>query len=272
MSTLKKVLLGISCVLALGAMIFGTDLFSYISTAGSKIRQSAKSSVPVEFEIERAKGMIEGLTPEIRKNTDTICQEEVALERLDQNIAALASRITAAKGEIKTLKDDLDGQPTATHFTYCGKNYSRSQVEADLSARFERLQIDDAQAQALDKMKTMRQTSLAAAKTKLQDYLAQKNALDVKLQQLTARKQLVEVAKTTSQFCFDSGQLGEAKKLVGDIDGRVAVEERMVGEKGDLANEVVLTNQDTKNRQITQRVAEYLGEKPSDAPKVAATK
>ena len=171
-----------------------------------------------------------------------------------------------AKGEITILQTSLDGDKNKTHFIFCDRTYARSQVENDLSARFERYQIDQSQSEALIKMKSMREQSLQAAKSKLQEYLAQKQDLEVKLQQLDARLKMIELAKTTSEFNFNEDNLGQAKKLVSDLQGRLEVEERLVGNHGDLSNEVVLKNDTTKNKDISSRVTQYFGLKPSDPP------
>ena len=266
MFSLKKVLLGVSCILALGGFIFGTDLFSYISTAGHKIKNATKSAVPIDFEIQRARETIDSLMPEIKQNMGTIASEEVALNKLNDDINKLDSRMKDAKGELVILQTALDSDKNKAHFIFCDRTYARSQVENDLSARFERYQIDQSQSEALIKMKSMREQSLQAAKSKLQEYLAQKQELEVKLQQLDARLKMVELAKTTSEFNFNEDNLGQAKKLISELQGRLEVEERLVGNHGDLSNEVVLKNDTTKNKDISSRVTQYFGLKPSDPP------
>jgi hypothetical protein len=270
MTTLKRVLFGVLCVFALGTFIFGGDLWSYLGTATSEVREAARSNVPIDFEIERAKGMVADLVPEIKKNMDTIAREEVALERLDRNIEALEGRMGSAKGEILTLEADLSNQSSATRFTYCGKSYTRSQVEADLASRFERYQVDEATVTAQKQMKAVRQQSLITAKEKLQAYLGQKRRLEVQLEQLAARLKMIELAKTTSEFNFDSEGLGEAKDLIDQLQARLEVEERLVGQHTDMANDVVLSADDLGTAGITEKVADYF-EEPVEAIELAST-
>ena len=269
MSTLKKLLLGTICVLGLGTFLFGTDLFSYIGTATGNIRQSVTNQVPIEFEIDRAKNQVAGLLPEIKTNMDTIAKEEVELERLDKQIAKLETRIADSKDEILTLQGDLTTQATAIRFTYSGRTYTRSQVESDLDNRLKRHQVDETTLDSLTRMRQVRHTSLQTARQQLSSYLAAKRELEVQIEQLVARKKMVDLAKTTSEFHFEDGSLGEVKSLVADIDARIAVEERLLGTSSDLANEVVLTDK-TENSTVTDRVADHFGLNDLPVAKVAS--
>ena len=46
-------------------LLFGSDALSYVSTSISKVHNSVKGSVPVDFELERARNEVEKITPEI---------------------------------------------------------------------------------------------------------------------------------------------------------------------------------------------------------------
>ena len=178
--------------------------------------------------------------------------------------------MTKAKSEMLTLEADLSNQPSAPRFTYCGKSYTRSQVEADLASRFERYQVDEATLAAQEQMKAVRVQSLATAKEKLQAYLGQKRQLEVQLEQLAARLKMIDLAKTTSEFNFDSDSLGQAKELVEDLHARLDVEERLVGQHSEMANDVVLSDADIGVEDITAKVADYF-EEPADTIELVTT-
>ena len=55
---LKKIVIGgLATALAVG-FIFGRDASSYVTTTASKVTNSVKGSVPIQFEIDRARKMI----------------------------------------------------------------------------------------------------------------------------------------------------------------------------------------------------------------------
>ena len=78
---------------ALGAgalyLAFGTLAPSYVRTAFHKGRDAVKSSVPPQFDIDRARDEIASLEPAIRDNIEMLARSEVDVEYLDREIAAV---------------------------------------------------------------------------------------------------------------------------------------------------------------------------------------
>ncbi len=82
-------------VIALGlttVVLFGRDATSYVGTTYHRLTSSVKESVPIEFQIDRARAMVRDLEPEIRRSMHVIAKEEVALEQLNEQIAATRRR------------------------------------------------------------------------------------------------------------------------------------------------------------------------------------
>ena len=78
----KKVILLGSAALVLVGLLFGREGFSHVKTSLGWVRQSVRESVPVEFEISRARQMIKDLDPEIHRNMHLIAKEEVDVKNL----------------------------------------------------------------------------------------------------------------------------------------------------------------------------------------------
>ena len=84
---IKKAILGVGVLLIAGLVLFGTGAFSYVRTSAGLVKESVHNSVPIEFQIQRARDMIDDLVPEIRKNMHVIAKEEVEVTHLEQQIA-----------------------------------------------------------------------------------------------------------------------------------------------------------------------------------------
>ena len=56
---IKKIAIGSAATLLVGTFVFGRDVFSYISTGAGSVRDAVLSEVPIEFELERAREMVE---------------------------------------------------------------------------------------------------------------------------------------------------------------------------------------------------------------------
>lgn len=250
----KIVMAGVGSTLVAG-LLFGTDAFSYVSTTASRVHESVKDKVPVEFELERARKMIQDLTPEIRRNMHLIAKEEVEVEKLEARVAAMEEKLSASKADIMRLKGDLDSGKT--YYTYAGHEYSRGDVQTDLASRFERFKTQDATRVKLESILRARQQGLDAARAKLDGMLSARRQLEVDVENLEARQKMVEVAQTSSKFSFDDSHLSRTQRLIEEISTRIDVAERMVDAEGELAGEIPLS--EPQNEDITNEVASYFG-------------
>ncbi len=250
---IKKLILGSSVALLLALFFFGRDAASYVTTSTGYLKDAVKDSVPIGFEIERARRMIDQLVPEVRKNMHAIAKEEVLVERLDKQIADAESGLSKDKTELMRLKTDLaSGAPT---FQYAGRSYSAQQVKLDLANRFDRYKTSEATLTSLREIHAARQRSLDAARQKLEGMLVAKRQLQVQIENLEARLQMLAAAQTTSEYSFDDSQLGRVKELISDLRTRLQVAERMVNAEGRLHDEIPLEQQAPEN--IVQQVTQY---------------
>ncbi len=249
---------------AVAVLVFGKHLHSYVGTAAGWVQDSVKQSVPMEFEIDRARNMVKDIMPEIRKNMQIIAKEEVEVERLGQQIDQLGKKQEKDRADLTSLRDNLSGGGVS--FKFAGRSYTVDQVKGDLANRLERYKTSDATLASLHDMQSARQKSLDAAREKLDQMLAQKRQLEVDVENLEARLKMVEVAQTSSNYNFDDSHLGNLKELIGDLRTRLSVEEKMVNVEGKLQGEIPVDQPANATDNIVERVTEYL-----DGPTTTAT-
>jgi hypothetical protein len=262
---IKKAILGCGVALAVVVFLFGRDALSYLRTSASYVKESVQSSVPIEFQIDRARNMIKDLVPEVRKNMQIIAKEEVEVQRLEEQIAATETKLGKEKEQIMRLKTDLAGDKNV--FRYAGRNYSTDEVKTDLANRFERYKTGDATLASLKEMRNARQKSLEAARQKLEGMLAAKRQLQVEVENLEARTQMIAAAQTTSKYQFDESQLGRVKELVSNLRTRLDVAEHLVNAEMQYQGEIPLEKIAKEN--VVDQVSEYFGDKSPEATKEA---
>jgi chromosome segregation ATPase len=251
---IKKTLITVAGVTLLSVLFFGRDAASYVTTTFGWVKDSVKSQVPIEFEIERARRMVMNLAPDIRKNMHVIAQEEVEIERLDKQIAGAEDTMTREKAEIMKLKGDLGTVQPVYH--YAGRTYTVAQVKVDLANRFERYKTHDALLANLRDMQTARRSSLDAARQKLEGILVAKRQLEVEVTQLEANFKMVEVAQTLSEHNIDDSQLGRVKDLISDIRTRLKVAERLASTPV-VDGEIPVSTPEGTADDIVEQVTEY---------------
>jgi phage shock protein A len=250
---IKKTLLAVGGLSALMVLFFGRDAASYVRTSYGWVRESVKSQVPIEFEIERARRMVKNLVPDIRKNMHVIAQEEVEIERLEKQIAQTSTTMDRERTEILKLKTDLATVQPVYH--YAGRDYSCKQVKVDLANRFERFKTHEATLASLREIESARRKSLDAARQKLEGMILAKRQLEVDVENLEARFKTVEVAQTAAPFNIDDSELGRVKDLIAEVRTRLSVAERLVNAQGDLDGEIALSGPQSED--IVDQVTEY---------------
>jgi len=250
---IKKSLVTVGALGLLMTLFFGRDAASYVRTSFGWVKESVKSNVPIEFEIERARQMVKNLVPDIRKNMHVIAQEEVEVERLDKQIVQTTNTLEKDRAEIMRLKTDLS--TTQPVYQYAGRNYTIAQVKCDLANRFERYKTHDATLASLRDIQTARRKSLDAARQKLEGMLAARRQLEVDVENLEARFKVLEVAQTTSEYNIDDSQLGRVKELIAEVRTRLNVSERLSNSQTALDGEIPLSSPQAEN--IVDQVTEY---------------
>jgi chromosome segregation ATPase len=258
---IKKTLAAVGGATLLMVLFFGRDALSYVRTSFGWVRDSVKSQVPVEFEIERARRMVKNLVPDIRKNMHVIAQEEVEIDRLDKQINQTVSTMDKEKTEIMKLKGDLATVQPVYH--YAGHTYNAQQVKVDLANRFERYKTHDATLASLREIQVARRKSLDAARQKLDGMIAAKRQLEVEVENLEAKYKTVQVAQTTTPFNIDDSELGRVKDLIAEVRTRLSVAEKLVNAQGDFEGEIPLSGPQAEN--IVDQVTEYFSAEHSEA-------
>ncbi|GAB6185585.1 hypothetical protein [Thermopirellula anaerolimosa] len=252
---LKKILIGSGVLLLTGTFFFGRDLISYVRTSAGLAQEAVVDAVPLEFQIRRARTMIDGLIPEIRSNMHAIAREEVEVERLDRQIAQMRESLASEKAAIARLRDDAASGKAKV--VYAGREYTADQVRADLTARFERFKVNEATLAGMEQIHAARTRTLQAAREKMEGMLAAKRQLEVEVANLTARLQMIEAAQTASSLQIDGSRLGRVRELISDLRAKLDVAERMVAAESQYRGEIPVEQADKPG--IVEEVTRYFG-------------
>ncbi|MDZ4784094.1 MAG: hypothetical protein SGJ19_27920 [Planctomycetia bacterium] len=249
----KKIVMAATGLCLVLGLFFGRDAASYVGTSVGWVKTAVKDNVPPEFELERARGLVRSLVPEIRKNMHVIAQEEVEVARLEREIAATEEGLVKDKSDVTRLSGDLKLQQVS--YNYGGRNFSQDQVKRDLKARFVRYQTKEDTLASLREIHEARLKSLQAAQQKLAGMQSEKRELEVKLENVAAKLKMVEAAQTTCDYRFDDSQLSRAKELVSDLQTRLDVAQKLVDADGADLGEIPLDEAMTED--IVAQVDEY---------------
>ncbi|MCC6492251.1 MAG: hypothetical protein IT424_04445 [Pirellulales bacterium] len=263
---IKKLVVLSLGILVLGGIVVNTKLGSYVSTTYRRAAGTVEESVPLEFQIDRARNMVRDLEPEIRRSMHVIAKEEVEVAELDRRLAQAETNAEQDKSEIMRLQSDLKTGDRV--FRYAGHTYSKDEVKEDLARRFNRYKSVDSTIDSMRQMRDARQRNLDAAREKLTAMMGAQRQLQVDVENLEAKLKLVQVAEASSDFQFDDSQLARAKQLMTDIRTRLDVAAKLANADTNFQEEIQLDEANSED--VTEQVADYFGLEGSDKAEAVA--
>jgi len=227
----KKGLVGLA--LATGGLFlaFGTSAPSYVKTAFHKARHQVKDSVPIQFEIDRAKDEIAALEPAILENRETLARAEVDVEHLSREIATVEKNLAAEKVAMVSVRDKL----ASGDLRLTGNSSIRlteDEVKADLGRRIDHYK--NVQKILEEKRTTLkaREQAVEGARKQLAKMASTKRELATKLESIQARLQAIQATQDKNEFNFDDSAVSRAKQTVAELEKRLEVKARVAEMEG----------------------------------------
>jgi hypothetical protein len=252
---IKHAVYGVAALGALASFVFGRDVWSYARTWGNSVRQTVKQEVPVEFEVARARELVENLVPDIRNVMHVIAEQEVDIDQLTAELGRKQKELTAQKDAIQTQTANLKSGQTS--FVFANQTYSADQVRNDLAKRFDRFKVSDETLKREQQVLEARQKALTANREKLDNLLAAKTDLELQLEQLEARLKAVQAAETISTVSIDDSELTRAKKLIRDLNKQIDVREKVMATDGKLTDLIPVESKQAAPKDLESQIEAY---------------
>lgn len=225
-SSLKYGVAGCVGVVLIGGAIFGNELFSYLRTSTGAVRETVRDAVPIEFELQRARDLIDDVLPEIHANVRLIAEDEVEIAALEKDILRSSEQIVTDRRLLGQLRSKLDTQTVSYEIGH--RNYSRKQLAEQAGLKLARLKDAEMIQASKQRLLETRQKSLQAAMQMLDRARNRKAELEQKVESLVAQHRLVKASAIGSRFQVDDSKLSKADQLLSDIQKRVDVSERVL--------------------------------------------
>jgi len=249
-----------------GYLLFGKGLCSYASTAYSDVKKAVQGGVPVDFELRRARNLIQKIDPEIQEARRDVARAEVELDGLNRQIDDLKGALAKAETKMRRHKSYLsDEGETVTVFEQ-SRDYGVASVKTELCRTFDMYRN---QAELLKSKEALRQRQsqvLEAARSKLVSVRSERDKLIDLVATLEAKKrQLDAMAASSQKYDLDTSSLAEAKALLADIQKRLDISQKIIQEELFLATGSVAP-QDEVHRDIVKEIDSYFGAATNGAP------
>src|SRR5438105_4035995 len=250
--TVVMVGLGVGLV---GGLLFGREAVSYFKSAVGSVRDVAKDNVPIEFELRRARDLLNDIIPEMQANIRVIAQQEVEISNLKTEIAQSNKALCDEKCKVQKLRETLSTQQTVYNIN--GLNYSRQAVTDELSRRFDRFKEAEVIMAGKQRLLENREKSLQAGISMLEKTRSQKSLLENQIETLEGQFRLVQAAAVGSKLHIDHSKLAQTQKVLADIKKQLDVAERVLAHESHFTEEIKVDVVDEK--ELTASVDEHFG-------------
>jgi len=251
----------VGAALAAGALYlaFGTSTPSYVRTAFHKMRKTAQESVPVEFEIEKARQDVAALEPAIHQQIEVLANANVEIKHLRTEIADTQANLNregqAILAENKALKD---GHLQLTAGT---SRYTPDEIRADLARRWDSYKQVQRDLKVKESTLKSREEIAQAARKQLEEMSAAKRALLVKIDGIEARLNQLKATQAANNYTFDDTALSRAKKTVSELEKQLDKMAEVIDQEGRFgAQGIPVAIEPT--RDVTQEIEAELGTGP----------
>jgi hypothetical protein len=250
----KVGLLGAAGLVLVGGLVFGGDLVSYVTSSARSVQASVKGSVPIEFELRRARDLLDDIIPEMHANIRLVAQQEVEIENLQREIEVAHQNLAEERNRVRNLRAALDSQQTS--FTFGNFNYSRQQVTEDLGRRFGMLKEAEVVLASKQRLLENRQRALTAAMQVIDRTKSQKAMLETQIAALEGQHKLIEAAAVGSSIAVDNTKLAQTEKLIAQIRKQLDVAERVLAHESRFVEPI--TVEAVSERDLVAQIDEHL--------------
>jgi len=253
----KLIKLGILTVAGgalLGGVIFGRDVFSYATSGARSIRTAAHDAVPVDFQLRRARDLVQDIIPEMHANIRLIAQQEVEIASLKEDISRSTKSLADERTRVAKLRDAMETQQTS--FTFNTITYNRDQLKDDLAHRFDTLKEAEVVLAGKQRLLENRTKSLAAAAQTLERTRSQKALLESQIASLESQNQLLKSQSIGSGVEIDRSKLAQSEKLISEIKKQLDVAERVLAHEAKFTQPIEVDP--VNEKELMSQVNEYL--------------
>lgn len=214
----RKTVIGVLIAAGLVFFLKRTSFLSYAGTLWSQAGKAAKNQVPVKFEIERARREIAAMEGDIGNTLRPIAEYMAAVKKLKKDINEAREALAEQKVTILAITKELEGNPTV--LTYAGQEYPAERVRKKVQRDFESYKRCEAHLKSQEKLLEAKEQSLTASREQLAKLVAKKRDYEVRLAQLEADEETLQVARIGSKLPLDEGRSAAIESALADIEHR----------------------------------------------------
>lgn len=267
----KSVILVGLAIFLVAVLLFGPATGNFFRSTFKHVRNEVNNNIPIEFELERAKNMLEEIIPEMTANIQLISQEEVEIAALKSEIESNIKPLAMERSQIESMSNQMNIEKVS--YNIGGHKFTRGELAEDLANRFERFKECEMLQQSRAKMLESRQKSLENAIKTLANTRQNKQLLENKIASLESQYRLIQASQVGTGYSIDNTSIARTEKMIDQIKKRLDVAERVLANKGKYLAEPTAMSIESSfdEKELLSQIQDYFNPVSIEKVEMAAT-
>lgn len=221
--TMKKLLLiGLIGAFATFLVAKKTNMCSYLSTFAAHVQDETTKQIPTRFEIERIRHEINNLDNDVSNMIRPIAEQKVAIERTRKDITRTQTNIDEQKKSLLAIVEDLQDNPKT--LVIAGKTYTADRVRQQLQRDMEKAKHLEKQVKTQHQVLEAKENSLRATQEQLAKVVAKKREYEVRLAQLEAQHETIQITMIGSHIKIDSSRATQIETALATLEQKLTTD------------------------------------------------
>lgn len=242
---LKKLVIAAVAV-AVGLVILRkTDLGSLMQVWWKDAVSVAQKQIPPETRIKQLRMEIGKIDGDIKSSVDKLVTQEVAYEKLKENVEALKIRQKQHKEDLTTLIGSLEQVSTRVHFK--GQNLTVEAAQNKLDALRTEFEIGKESLKVKEQLLKNKQDQLDYAVQRINKIKDKKGELATLVEKLEAQLELVRIKQLDNNIEVNDSQVSKCEVLSEKLKDLITEESKKAEKYAQFGLKTVGSNQTSKD-------------------------
>src|SRR3954468_14690044 len=94
------------------SLLLGSEAMSYVRSSARSVRTAVKENIPIEFELRRARDLLDDILPEMQANVRLMAQQEVEIDAAKVDIEGCQKSLADEGTRVQKLRDMVSTGPS----------------------------------------------------------------------------------------------------------------------------------------------------------------
>src|SRR3954453_15938474 len=94
------------------SLLLGSEAMSYVRSSARSVRTAVKDNIPIEFELRRARDLLDDILPEMQANVRLMAQQEVEIDAAKEDIEGCQKSLSEEGVRVQKLRDMVSTGPS----------------------------------------------------------------------------------------------------------------------------------------------------------------